>query len=78
MRPSSHPVELIVLKRRFRCMDRRKSGRRTRYGMWLAKEDNRARAGRDRKEGRQGQPVAHVAKAAGVTMALLLYQITTL
>ena len=43
-----HRVELIVLKRRFRCVLCRKAGTRTRYGVWLAKKDDRAFARRDR------------------------------
>ena len=42
-----HPVELIVLKRRFRCLHCRKSGTRTRYGVWLAQEDDRPLARSD-------------------------------
>jgi transposase len=46
-----HQVELIVLKRRFRCLRCRKSGTRTRYGVWLEKEDDSALARRDRQVG---------------------------
>ena len=44
-----HQVELILLKRRFRCLRCRKSGTRTRSGVWLEKEDDRALARRDRQ-----------------------------
>src|SRR5205807_7102337 len=46
-----HQVELILLKRRFRCLHCRKSGTRTRYGVWLEKEDDRALARRNRQAG---------------------------
>ena len=46
-----HQVELIVLKRRFQCLHCRKSGTRTRYSVWLEKEDNCAFARSDRQAG---------------------------
>ena len=46
-----HQVELIVLKRRFRCLHCRKSGTRTRYGLWLEKEDDGTFARSDRQAG---------------------------
>ena len=46
-----HPVELIMLKRRFHCLSCRKSGTRTRYGVWLEKEDDRTVAEIDRSAG---------------------------
>ena len=46
-----HPVEVILLKRRFRCFQCCKAGTRTGYGVWLAQEDDYAFARGDRQAG---------------------------